>query len=123
MMNQRRNFLKGVGIAGAFVAGVAAYKQVKDIADNSKDIRHLAPPDNAHTIQFTGAYGEPPKPVPVVEYKGVGIGSSSYSIGSSSYYINGYNSEVTHKVAMTVGKDNRLWIKVGDEWRRVALEG
>jgi hypothetical protein len=24
---------------------------------------------------------------------------------------------------MTVGKDNRLWIKVGDEWRRVALEG
>ena len=116
MMNQRRNFLKGVGIAGAFVAGVAAYKQVKDIADNSKDISHLAPPDNAHTIQFTGAYGQAPKPVPVVEHQG-------YGIGSSSYYINGYNSEVTHKVAMTVGKDNRLWIKVGDEWRRVALEG
>ena len=113
-MTARRNFLKGVGIASAFVAGVAAYKQVKDIADNSKDIRHLAPPDNAHTIQVTGAYGEAPKPVPVYE---------NFSIGSSSYYINGYNSEVTHKVAMTVGKDNRLWIRVGDEWRRVALEG
>ena len=115
-MTARRNFLKGVGIASAFVAGVAAYKQVKDIADNSKDISHLAPPDNAHTIQVTGAYGQAPKPVPVVEHQG-------YGIGSSSYYINGYNSEVTHKVAMTVGKDNRLWIKVGDEWRRVALEG
>lgn len=110
MMTARRNFLKGVGIASAFVAGVAAYKQVKDIADNSKDISHLAPPDNAYTIQFTGAYGEAPKPVPVYE---------DYSIRASSFY----NSEVTHKVAMTVGKDNRLWIKVGDEWRRVALEG
>ena len=115
-MTARRNFLKGVGIASAFVAGVAAYKQVKDIADNSKDISHLAPPDNAQTIQFTGAYGEAPKPVPVVPHKDFGI-------GSSSYYINGYRSETTHKVAMTVGKDNRLWIKVGDEWRRVALEG
>ena len=116
MMTARRNFLKGAGIVSAFVVGAAAYKQVKDIAENSKDISHLAPPDNAHTIQFTGAYGEPPKPVPVVPHK-------DFSIGSSSYYINGYNSEVTHKVAMTVGKDNRLWIKVGDEWRRVALEG
>ena len=115
-MTARRNFLKGVGIASAFVAGVAAYKQVKDIVDNSKDISHLAPPDNAHTIQFTGAYGEAPKPVPVVPHK-------DFSIGSSSYYINGYRSETTHKVAMTVGKDNRLWIRVGDEWRRVALEG
>ena len=123
MMTARRNFLKGAGIVSAFVVGAAAYKQVKDIADNSKDISHLAPPDNAQTIQFTGAYGKPPKPVPVVPYSDFSIGSSSYSIGSSSYYINGYNSEVTHKVAMTVGKDNRLWIKVGDEWRRVALEG
>jgi hypothetical protein len=78
-MNQRRNFLKGVGIASAFVAGVAAYKQVKDIAENSKDIRHLAPPGNAQTIQFTGAYGEAPKPVPLYE---------DFRIGSSSYYIN-----------------------------------
>jgi len=23
---------------------------------------------------------------------------------------------------MTVGKDNRLWMKIGDEWHRVALE-
>ena len=112
MMNQRRNFLKGVGIAGAFVAGVAAYKQVKDIAENSKDIRHLAPPTGASTLQLTGSYGEAPKPV-----------FSSNPFVSSTYYVGGFTSETTNKVSMTVGKDNRLWIYVGDEWRRVALEG
>jgi len=112
MMNQRRNFLKGVGIASAFVAGVAAYKQVKDIAENSKDIRHLAPPTGAHTLQLTGAYGEVPKPLFV-----------SSPFVSSTYYVTGLTSETTNKVSMTVGKDNRLWIYVGDEWRRVALEG
>jgi hypothetical protein len=23
---------------------------------------------------------------------------------------------------MTVGKDNRLWLKIGDKWHRVAVE-
>jgi len=27
-----------------------------------------------------------------------------------------------HKVAMAVGEDGRLWIKIGDEWKRVAVE-
>jgi hypothetical protein len=111
-MNQRRNFLKGVGIASAFVAGVAAYKQVKDIAENSKDIRHLAPPDGATTLQINGSYGPPPKVDPPQQF------------GSGSFYLfDPTNRGVTNKVAMTVGKDDRLWIQVGDEWRRVALEG
>ena len=109
-MNARRNFLKGVGITSAFVAGVAAYKQVKDIANNSKDISHLAPPSNASTLQITGSYGKAPKPEPNL--------GNVYCFADSDWY-----SKVTHKVAMTVGKDDRLWIKVGDEWRRVALEG
>jgi len=24
---------------------------------------------------------------------------------------------------MTVGKDDRLWIKINEEWKRVAIEG
>lgn len=110
-MNARRNFLKGVGIASAFVAGVAAYKQVKEIANDSKDISHLAPPTGATTLQITGSYGQAPKPAPVSN----GFGTS--------YYLTGLTSETTNRVTMTVGKDDRLWIKVGDEWRRVALEG
>ena len=111
-MTARRNFLKGVGIASAFVAGVAAYKQVKEIADENRDISHLAPPMGAATLQLTGAYSEVPKPVFV-----------SSPFVSSTYYVSGLTSETTNKVSMTVGKDNRLWIYVGDEWRRVALEG
>lgn len=108
-MEQRRNFLKGAGIIGAFVVGAASYRQVKEMANEHKDISHLAPPSNAPVIQFTGAYGEKPKapdPTP----------------GQSMFYVNGWNQEVTHRVSMTVGKDNRLWLKIGDEWHRVAIE-
>ena len=108
-MTARRNFLKGVGIASAFVAGVAAYKQVKEIADENKDISHLAPPGNATSIQFTGAYGEKPK-------------APDPTMSQHTFYVNGWNEEVTHRASMTVGKDNRLWMKIGDEWHRVAIE-
>ena len=27
-----------------------------------------------------------------------------------------------HKVAMAVGEDGRLWLKINDEWKRVAVE-
>ena len=108
-MEQRRNFLRGAGIIGAFAVGVASYKQVKEMANEHKDISHLAPPDKATTIQITGAYGEKPKaPEP--------------TMGQNMFYINGWNEEVTHRVSMTVGKDNRLWLKIGDKWQRVAIE-
>ena len=108
-MNDRRNFLRGAGIIGAFAVSVASYKQVKEMANEHKDISHLAPPDKATTIQITGAYGEKPEaPEP--------------TMGQHTFYVNGWNEEVTHRVSMTVGKDNRLWMKIGDEWHRVAIE-
>jgi len=108
-MEQRRNFLRGAGIIGAFAVGAASYKQVREMANEHKDISHLAPPDKATTIQITGAYGEKPKaPEP--------------TMGQHMFYINGWNEQVTHRVSMTVGKDNRLWMKIGDEWHRVAIE-
>ena len=108
-MEQRRNFLRGAGIIGAFAVGAASYKQVREMANEHKDISHLAPPDKATTIQITGAYGEKPKaPEP--------------TMGQHMFYINGWNEKVTHRVSMTVGKDNRLWLKIGDKWHRVAVE-
>ncbi len=108
-MEQRRNFLRGAGIIGAFAVGVASYRQVKEMANEHKDISHLAPPDTATSIQFTGAYGEKSK-------------SPEPTMGQHVMYVNGWNEQVTHRVSMTVGKDNRLWMKIGDEWHRVALE-
>ena len=109
-MNDRRNFLRGAGIIGAFAVSVASYKQVKEMANEHKDISHLAPPDTATSIQITGTYGEKPK-APVIS-----------SMAPHTFYMNGWNEQVTHRVSMTVGKDNRLWLKIGDKWHRVAVE-
>ena len=31
--------------------------------------------------------------------------------------------EGRNKVALAVGKDDRLWIRVGEQWKRVVVEG
>jgi hypothetical protein len=98
-METRRSFLKGAGILGAFLAGTITYENMK--APAKEDISGLAPkPDGDHnTLILSGGYEK--------------TGESTL-FGSS---INPKNS-----VAITVGKDNRLWIKVDNEWKRVALE-
>lgn len=128
IVNERRKFVKGIGFFAALLGGGAAAGAVANgavvgtsnlpdpvVAPVSEpvveDISHLAPPENATTIQITGAYGEKPKPQFV---------NSSFG---NSYYINGFNQETTHKVTMAVGLDNRLWLKIGEEWKRVAIEG
>ena len=107
-MNMRRNFLKGAGIIGAFALGAASYRQVKEIGEANRDITHLAPPKNAYTLQITGSYDEPK--APASPYGPYGIQFHS-------------NPRVTNSVAMSVGKDDRLWMKIGDEWKRVSIEG
>lgn len=134
-VNERRRFVKGIGFFAAILGGGSALGaantppilvspastvDILPVTNGSsnyvsepivEDISHLAPPENATTIQFTGAYGQQPKHQVV---------SSAYG---DSIYINGFTQETTHKVSMTVGLDNRLWIKVGDTWKRVAIEG
>ncbi len=127
-VNERRRFVKGIGffaalLGGGSAAGAAANATIMGASNvpNSnitpvsepvvEDISHLAPPVNASTIQITGAYGEKPKPQSIIGPFG------------DSYYINGCNQQTTHKATMAVGLDNRLWLKVGEDWKRVALEG
>lgn len=102
----RRKFFRGFGVLGAAVAGAAAVKvTVEEVKKPMEDISHLAPPSNATTISIVGSYGEQPKS----------------EIQSGAYFIP-LNQEVTHQVALTVGKDNRLWMKVGDEWKRISID-
>jgi len=115
-MKDRRNFLKGAGIISAFVVGAASYKQVKEMAESNQDISHLAPPEGATTLQITGSYGKPVTPwritPPITATNEYGM----YSFAPMY-------STPTNSVTMTVGKDDRLWIKINEEWKRVAIEG
>lgn len=127
-VNERRRFVKGIGLfaailGGGAAAGVAANSATMDstsvpnhdIAPVSEpvieDISHLAPPGDPLTLQITGSYGDKP------ELKAI---DSAYG---HTYYFQPINPVVSHSVAMAVGMDNRLWIKVGDTWKRVAIEG
>lgn len=114
-MNSRRNFLtgsaKGAGIFGAFLGGLAAPVIVERVVEKQapvpkiepEDISHLAP-ESQTTLVLQGGVKkqEPPS--------------------NSGYIFAPTNVEYTNKVAMSVGKDNHLWIQVDGQWRRVALD-
>lgn len=109
-MSERRKFMKGFGLLGAVLAGAATTKVVVEHVEKKEkekeDISHLAP-DAKTTLVLQGNPVEK-EPVPVA--------------GSSSFYIQPLNHEYKNKVSMAVGKDDRLWIKVGEEWKRVSIE-
>ena len=136
-VNVRRGFLKGFGLLGAAAGGFLAVQNSfantpsptpigsstnveRDIGP-VEDIAHLAPLGKT-TLQLTADNipPPPPKPAPIGGYTFDGYavtGSSHISILYEGY------KETDNKVTMSAGKDNRLWIKVGEQWRRVALEG
>jgi len=106
-MSERRKFMKGFGFLGAVLAGAATTKVVIEHVEKKEqeDISHLAPENNnTFVLQGQPVVKEP------VQFQG------------SSFYIQPMNHEYKNKVAMAVGKDDRLWIKVGEEWKRVSIE-
>ena len=126
MIMDRRSFLRNGGLFGALLgaagapAVMAASSKTVPLPTVKEDISHLAPPDNAHTLQLCGSYPE----AKTDGNERMRVGSDgSVGIGVSSSQYQFYSTPpTTHSVTMTVGKDNRLWIKVGDKWQRVALE-
>ena len=125
-MNGRRSFIKGFGLLGAVVGGLATARTANatsmvggtNIEHNGfsatsdkrlmEDISHLAPPgETTNVITIMGSYGEEVQPM-----FNEGIGTYQFR----PTYVH------TNKLDMTVGKDDRLWIKVGDKWKRVAIE-
>ena len=53
-------------------------------------------------------------------YKKLETPKQSSANGAIGYYDSVQPSE--HKVAMSVGEDGRLWLKINGEWKRVAVE-
>ena len=131
-LNARRGFLKGFGLFGAAAGGFLAVHNSfantpsptpigspavteRDIGP-VEDITHLAPLGKT-TLQLTADNLPPPPPPPNVPGNFGVVGSSYPSILSGSV------KKTDNKVTLSVGKDNRLWIEVDGQWRRVALEG
>lgn len=103
-MSERRKFIKGFGLFGAVLAGAASAKVV--IEEKKKpveDISDLAP-DYSSVLVLHGNRLPPKEPIP-----------------HSGFYIMS-NAEYANKVSLAVGRDNRLWIKSGDYWKRVSIE-
>ena len=106
-MSERRKFMKGFGLLGAVIAGAATTKVVIEHVEKKEqeDISHLAPNDDATLI-----------------LQGQKVEKEPVQVQGSSFYIQPLNYEYQNKVTMAVGKDDRLWIKVGEEWKRVSIE-
>jgi hypothetical protein len=129
---ERRRFLRNGGllgaVVGAFGAGATVAAQpapqpaVVPPSLPKEDISHLAPPDGAYTLQISGSYLTDEEKAAKEASERMRIGSDG-SVGiNTSPYLFYSTPKQTHSVSMTVGKDNRLWMKIGDTWHRVALE-
>ena len=110
----RRKFLGGAGLIGGLAAGIGAAKLTVEVVEKKKeseDISHLAPSSSTN-IMLTA--DNKPK-----EVKPAGILTNG-----EPFYFAGVNTplEELNKVTLSVGHDDRLWMKVGDKWHRVAIE-
>lgn len=115
----RRKFVRGAGVITGLLGGVLAGKEVverihtreviREVSKPVEDISHLKPPQTRQIITLRGDYSNEEKK-PVDGFNGL------FDMSLSP-------PKTTHKVDMTVGLDNRLWIGVNGEWKRVVVEG
>ena len=109
----RRKFLGGAGLIGGLAAGIGAAKLTVEVVEKKKeseDISHLAPSSNTN-LMLT-ADNKPKKVKPA----GITVE------GQPFYFAETPNFAEQNKVTLSVGHDDRLWMKVGDKWHRVAIE-
>lgn len=104
-MNDRRNFIRGFGLFGAVLAGAATAKvTIEEKKTEVEDISHLAPEDPT-TLVLQGNRTKETRPTQTN-----GLCFLPYP-------------EYQNKVHLSAGKDDRLWMKVGEKWCRVSIEG
>jgi hypothetical protein len=107
----RRNFAKGLGLTGLFLAGVAGYKEVKERIVYKQD---ELPTDDLEkqlegkpVVQLVAIYGTPKPKNP----------NNFYIQGYGEDYVEGTRKEVS--VRLVPGPDGKLYVKENDTWRKI----
>jgi hypothetical protein len=110
----RRNFLKGLGISGLFLAGAEGYREVKERIVYKQDelpTKELeALLEKKPVLQLTATYGEemPPQQSSYGNY---------FFIGTGPNYKPGTEKRVS--VNIVPGPDGKLYVKENDIWRKM----
>jgi hypothetical protein len=110
----RRNFAKGLGLTGLFLAGVAGYKEVQERIVYKQDelpTKELEKQlEKKPVLQLQATYGEelPPQQSSYGNYFLVGTGPN-YKPGT----------EKNVRVNIVPGPDGKLYVKENDTWRKI----
>ena len=118
----RRTFLRGFGLLGVAVAGASAAMA------NTEPVVVPTPEPTTQPIKTDFAHLAPSDVVSGI----LSLNSDNRSLEEKEAEYNNSqthgvifvsnNFKSTNEVHMAVGKDDRLWLKIGDEWKRVALD-
>lgn len=107
----RRNFAKGLGLTGLFLAGVAGYREVKERIVYKQDelpTKELEKQlEGKPVLQLQATYGTP-KPRDT---------NTFYLVGFSDNYVEGTRKDVSVKIVP--GPDGKLYVKENDTWRKI----
>lgn len=111
----RRNFAKGLGLTGLFLAGVAGYKEVKERIVYKQDelpTKELEKQlEGKPVLQLQATYGEecPPEQL---------YGTNNlYVFSCGPNYKPGTEKHI--KVNIVPGPDGKLYVKENDTWRKI----
>lgn len=110
----RRNFSKGLGLAGLFLAGVVGYKEAKERIVYKQDELPTAELEKQlegkPVLQLSATYGEemPPQTYYGTNYIITGI-TPNYKPGTEKHI----------KVNIVPGPDGKLYVKENDKWRKI----
>ena len=117
--NTRRGFLKGFGLLSAVAAG-ASVRSITEADSAGVDLRNSASPVLSTTVDQSL---EPTTSMHLALMADNRPREAMRIDSNGMMCMNVGNEQPNNVVKMSVGKDNRLWIQVDDQWRRVALEG
>jgi hypothetical protein len=113
-MSSRRNFVKGLGISGLFLAGIAGYKEATKVvyrADEFPSEELEKQLEKKPVLQLNATYGTP-KPKKIFE-----VNQQYFITGFGEEYVEGTRKDVT--VQIVPGPDGKLYVKENDTWRKI----